>query len=192
MDHKLLRVLLGQDELGSVVRAHIYIEEHIDKFPTLMSDKNEYIEKMSLDFSNKLRLALALGLDEELHKPLVALSNIRNKFAHKTDSCLNKSDVNNFYKSFVGEDKVGLQKIIEINPDRPKDLAEKYSKLAVREQFILMGQNRIFLSIPKFTNLNPRGILTLNFKTSQLQNHIVCHLKDPFLDRVRQCLQHLT
>lgn len=138
MDDKLLRVLLGQDELGVVVRAHIYIEEYIDQFLILMSDKNEYIEKMNLDFSNKLRLALALGLDEELYKPLVSLSKIRNKFAHKTDSFLNKSDVNNFYKGFVGEDKDGLQKIIEINPNRTAGLADKYSKLSVSEQFVIM------------------------------------------------------
>ena len=138
MDDKLLKVLLGQDELGVVVRSHIYIEEYIDQFLILMTDKNEYIEKMNLDFSNKLRLALALGLDEELHKPLVSLSNIRNKFAHKTDSCLNKSDVNNFYKSFVGEDKDGLQKIIAKNPDRPAGLAEKYSGLSISEQFVIM------------------------------------------------------
>lgn len=138
MDDQLLDLLLGQDELGVVVRSHIYIEEYIDQFLILKSDKTEYIEKMNLDFSNKLRLAVALGLDDELYKPLVSLSNIRNKFAHKTGSHLTESDVNNFYKSFVSEDKNGLQEIIAKNPDRPTGLAETYSRLEINEQFVIM------------------------------------------------------
>ncbi len=137
MDNRLLTILLGEDDLGVVIRAHIHIEEYIEKFLILKTDF-QYVKKMNLDFSEKLLLAVSLGFNNDLYAPLVSLSNIRNKFAHKTDSVLTKSDVNNLYKSFAPEHKEGLQEIIRNNSDRPEGLATKYADLALSEKFVLM------------------------------------------------------
>jgi hypothetical protein len=131
-------ILLNDDELGAVVRAHILIEQYIDHYLSLAVSNNDYLNKMNIDFSNKTKLAVAMGLDEEIYKPINAITNIRNKFAHRDDFKLDNSDIKNFYDSFTGEDRNGIQEIIAKNPDRPSGLADKYSLLSVKEKFVLM------------------------------------------------------
>jgi len=138
MNHKLIKDLLGEDELGVVIRAHIHIEEYVDKFFAIKIDDCNYLAKIKLEFSEKVLLALSLGLDKEFQKPLMVISKIRNKFAHKTDSTLTESDVNNLYKSFCSEEKAELQDMIKNNPDRPESLSDKYSKLSVMEKLVVM------------------------------------------------------
>ncbi|MFV8440442.1 hypothetical protein C9I98_26210 [Photobacterium sanctipauli] len=138
MHQKLMSVLLNEDELGAVIRAHMALEQDVDRFVSLVATNSDYIEKMQIDFSNKLKLAVAFGLDEEIYKPLVSVTNIRNKFAHRADMQLSKSEVNNFYKSFTSEDQALIQEVISNNPDRPPGLSKKYSLLSVKEQFVVM------------------------------------------------------
>jgi len=131
-------VLLNEDELGAVIRAHMALEQDVDRFVSLVATNSDYIKKMQIDFSNKLKLAVAFGLDEEIYKPLVSVTNIRNKFAHRADMQLSKSEVNNFYKSFTSEDQFLIQEVISNNPERPPGLGTKYSLLSVKEQFVVM------------------------------------------------------
>lgn len=138
MHQELMSALLNEDDLGAVIRAHIYLEQDIDHVISLIVRKPDYINKLTIDFSNKLKLAIALGMDEEVYKPLVSISNIRNKFAHNFNMKLNKSDVNNFYKSFVSEDQAVIQNMISKNPDGPSGLAKKFSLLTVKEKFVAM------------------------------------------------------
>ncbi len=135
---KMLNILLNEDELGAVVRAHILIEQYIDHFLSLAVIKNDYLNKMSIDFSNKVKLAVALGLDEEIYKPINSITSIRNKFAHRADFKLDSSDVKSFYDSFTAEDRDGIQDIISNNPDRPAGLADKYSRLSIKEKLVVM------------------------------------------------------
>ncbi|WP_146083438.1 hypothetical protein [Marinobacter flavimaris] len=134
----LIRALLSGDELSMVVRSHIKVEEQVDHFLVLHVVSYKHLEKISLTFAEKCLLAVALGMDEDLIKPLSTLGNIRNKFAHKTDSELTKSDVNNFYKAFSATGKEVLQETIATNSDRPEQLARKYNDMSIREKFALM------------------------------------------------------
>jgi hypothetical protein len=138
MNDNLIRDLLGEDELGVVIRSHIHIEEYVDKFLALKADNYKYLLKIKLEFSEKILLALSLGLDEDFQKPLIVISKIRNKFAHKTDSALTDSDVNNLYKSFCSREKSELQDMIKNNPDGPDSLAKEYSKLSTMEKLVIM------------------------------------------------------
>ena len=135
---ELLNILLNEDELGAVIRSHIFIEQHIDHFLSIAVSNPDYLDKINIDFSNKIKLAVALGMNEEVYKPLNAITNIRNKFAHRADTQLDKSQINNFYKSFTPEDQNGIQEIITNNPDGPKSLAKKFSLLSIKEQFVVM------------------------------------------------------
>ncbi len=133
-----MTALLNEDDLGAVIRAHIYLERDIDRVISLIVHNPDYIEKMTMDFSIKLKLAIALGMDEEIYKPLVSITHIRNKFAHDLSMKLNKSDINNFYKSFIPEDQSAIQSIISDNEDRPYGLVKKFSLLTVKEKFVVM------------------------------------------------------
>ncbi|MCK8129090.1 hypothetical protein MTF66_29035 [Pseudoalteromonas sp. 2CM39R] len=135
---KMLNILLNEDELGAVVRAHILIEQYVDHFLSLVVPNHDYLNKMSIDFSNKVKLAVAMGLDEEIYKPINSITSIRNKFAHRANFKLDSSDVKNFYDSFVAEDRDGIQAIISNNPDRPTGLADKYSRLSIKEKLVVM------------------------------------------------------
>lgn len=66
MHQKLMSVLLNEDELGAVIRAHMALEQDADRFVSLVANNSDYIQKMQIDFSNKLKLAVAFGLDEEI------------------------------------------------------------------------------------------------------------------------------
>jgi hypothetical protein len=48
-----------------------------------------------MEFSEKVRLALVLGLNSELKPALNAAGNLRNKFSHKLDMKLGEEEVNN-------------------------------------------------------------------------------------------------
>jgi hypothetical protein len=134
----MLNILLNEDELGAVVRAHILIEQYVDHFLSLVVYNHDYLDKMSIDFSNKVKLAVSLGLDEEIYKPINSITSIRNKFAHRANFKLDSSDVKNFYDSFVAKDRDGIQDIISNNPDRPAGLADKYSRLSIKEKLVVM------------------------------------------------------
>lgn len=138
MHQELMSVLMNEDELGAVIRAHMALELDVERFVSLVATNPDYVEKMQIDFSNKLKLAVALGLDEEIYKPLASVTSIRNKFAHRADMQLSKSEVNNFYKSFTPEDQLLIQEVISNNSDRPIGLAKKFSLLSVKEQFVVM------------------------------------------------------
>lgn len=135
---KLMQAFLTDDELALVVRSHIKVEEQLDHVLLLNVEEHKYLDKIKLEFSEKVLLAAALGMDEDLIRPLSVLGNIRNKFAHKTDSELTKNDVNNLYSAFTAQGKEVLQKTIKHNPDRPPQLALKYGDLSVKEKFVLM------------------------------------------------------
>tara|TARA_Y100001001_G_scaffold158598_1_gene178327 strand:+ start:2313 stop:2846 length:534 start_codon:yes stop_codon:yes gene_type:complete len=135
---KLIKAFLTDDELALVVRSHIKVEEQLDKLLILFIAEQKYLDKIKLEFSEKVLLAAALGMDEDLIQPLSVLGRIRNKFAHKTDSELTKSDVNNLYKSFSALGKEVLQQTTKNNPDRPPQLSTKYNDMTIREKFVLM------------------------------------------------------
>jgi hypothetical protein len=81
--------------------------------------------KMSVEFSHKVKLGVAMGFDKETYK-------------------LDSSGVKNFYDSFVAKDRDGIQGILSNNPARPVGLADKYSRLSTKEKLIVMV---LFLTI---------------------------------------------
>jgi hypothetical protein len=69
--------LAGQDDLGVVVRCHLRVEhELIGYIGAQLVDAKALGE--ALDYSQKVRLALALGLDPSLKSALNGVGSIRN------------------------------------------------------------------------------------------------------------------
>ena len=116
----LLNVLKGEDELGVVVRAHIYIEYQLDQFiwSALLKPK----ELGHINYSSRVRLALACGLRGDLKPRLNALGDLRNKFAHRIRTILTDEDVSRFYEDSGTETEIlGWGRIPYFTQMSPKD-----------------------------------------------------------------------
>ncbi len=138
MHDELMAVLLQEDDLGAVIRAHLYIEQDIDHIVSMKVANHDYISKLDMGFSKKIILAVALGLAEDLFKPLKSITNIRNKFAHKPKMEMKKSDINNFYKSFSSNDQEAIQKFVSSDPKIPRGVAKRYPLLSIKEKFVVL------------------------------------------------------
>ena len=95
---------------------------------------------MSLDYSQKVRLAIALGLLPQYESPLLALGTLRNAFAHKPGTSLSKSRVDSLYSSLSAEDKT----IVQSSHQRTRKLLKeskvpRFSELRPKDQFILIA-----------------------------------------------------
>jgi hypothetical protein len=94
--HALGRVLVAEDDLGKVVRAHIYIEHELQDFIFFAAPNPGQLPRFEhMEFSEKVRLALVLGLNSELKPALNAAGNLRNKFSHKLDMKLGEEEAKN-------------------------------------------------------------------------------------------------
>lgn len=89
--------LEGQDDLGVVVRAHIYIEEELRHFVRVKAPAPEFVDFDGLDYSATLTLALILGLPEKFKAPLKTLGSLRNKFSHRPGMAIDRSAARDLY-----------------------------------------------------------------------------------------------
>lgn len=136
---EFFKVLGGEDELGAVIRAHIYIEAHLLELLGLLVKDKDHLRKLNLEFSQYVDLAVALGLGQEHAKGLRAFGNLRNEFAHKLDSKLSENRINSLYESLSAPDKEIVQSAyvrtntqLGVNPPKFKDLTPK-------ERFVLIA-----------------------------------------------------
>ncbi|WP_260963319.1 hypothetical protein [Pseudomonas citri] len=104
-EESFISAILAEDELGIVIRSHIYIESALDSFIDEFIHDFSYIKKMQLDFSQRVNLAVAVGFPKEYASALMHLGEMRNKFAHRLDTKIDKSSMKNFYKTFSSEQK---------------------------------------------------------------------------------------
>jgi hypothetical protein len=89
-------VLRTDDDLGKVVRAHIYIEHELQDFIFFAAPSSAHLKRFDhMEFSEKVRLALVLGLNAELQPALKAVGNLRNKFSHRLDTKLGEDEAKN-------------------------------------------------------------------------------------------------
>lgn len=132
--------LFGEDELGVVVRAHIHIEAKLLELLELVVADPEYLERMDLDFGQRVNLAVALGLKSEHAPALSALGTLRNAFAHRLDAQLSEDRVNNLYAALSAGDKEIVQlAYYRTNTQLGKSDAPPFKKLSPKERFILIS-----------------------------------------------------
>lgn len=72
VDKEFQAALEGDDQLGMVIRAHIHIEAGLNDVLDVLLVSPKHVEKMNLDFSQKVMLATALGLRPRYQSPLLA------------------------------------------------------------------------------------------------------------------------
>jgi hypothetical protein len=104
--------LLGEDELGVIIRAHIFIEAELDK---CLKARLKNVDALGdgLEYQMKVRIALAAGLRANLQQPLNALGKLRNKFAHRLGMTLTKEDADNFYATFSKEERDSVERSLK-------------------------------------------------------------------------------
>ena len=105
--------LQGEDDLGVVIRAHIHIEQQLNTCINELIPFPKALKPMELDFSQRVHLLVALGLKEEFKRPLLALGNLRNEFAHRLDAALTEGRVKSFYDTFGGHEKDGIHQSLD-------------------------------------------------------------------------------
>jgi len=140
LDSEFIAALMGEDELGVVIRAHTHIEATLNELLELMVPFPQFLKETRLAYGQTVRLACAHGLKKQHLPPLLAMGKIRNDFAHKLNAKLTKDRVSELYGSLSPDDrktvhasyqKTMSQMLIEKGPD--------FRKLEPKDQFILIA-----------------------------------------------------
>jgi hypothetical protein len=88
--------LRSEDDLGKMVRAHIHIEHELQDIIFFAAPNPTQLKAFeNIEYSEKVRLALILGLNSELKPPLNAIGTLRNKFSHRLDMKIGEDEAKN-------------------------------------------------------------------------------------------------
>ncbi len=136
--NELRDALFGEDDLGIVIRSHVIIEQELWRFVKQSVTRPNYLSGSYLPFERLLDFAMALGIDKELEAPLKRLASIRNSFAHDVGRVLTTQDVSDLYSSWGADDRKHINKTYKDLRKSDRRRPEKFGKMPVRDQFILM------------------------------------------------------
>ena len=146
--HSFLEALLGEDEVGCVVRSHLYVEAQVDRYLDLAVISPKHLANLDLSYAKKIDFLCCLGFDEEFKGSLKRLGKIRNSFAHNLSSQLTQEIVSDFYNTLpkFGRDSVHISVDLLNQALGKNGKALKYNELLPKFQFVLIVLNleRIF------------------------------------------------
>ena len=133
--------LFREDEIGSVIRAHIRIELLLNELVEHLVPIPEYIKKLNLDYDGTLTLGLAMGLNPQFGPPLRSMGKLRNAFAHRLDKVLESNDVNNLYSAMSQPLKEQVQSSFTRIRSSNESIHQfkRFSDVPSRDQFKLMA-----------------------------------------------------
>lgn len=105
---KEVAVFLGdlehENELQSILRGHVYIENQIVKLLKGVLVEPTYVLTNNFGFMNKLSLAVGLGLiPKDAFEVLRRVNTIRNNYAHKLTYEVTEADLNSIKQLIRGE-----------------------------------------------------------------------------------------
>jgi len=154
-DDDFFDALLGEDSLGAVVRTHIHVETRVNQVITALIRHPNHLPK--LQYGNQVKLAVALGLNEEILQPLRELGEIRNAFAHALNVKLTDSMVDRLWASFSVEfKKASYQVHTTVCTHQGMQVIPKFEKTDPKHRFTMMA-----IVIDKFlidAEIEARGI----------------------------------
>ena len=109
----LAEVLRAEDDLGKIVRAHIHVEHELQEVIFLAAPNPTQLKPFDrMEYSEKVQLALVLGLNAELKPALNATGNLRNKFSHRLDMKIGEEEVTNLISTLTPSAKQQFQKLL--------------------------------------------------------------------------------
>ena len=110
----LAAALRNDDDLGKVVRAHIHIEHELQDVIFFAAPKPNQLKSFDkMEFSDKVHLALVLGLNADLKPALTATGTLRNKFAHRLDTRIGEEEAKNLVATLAPSAKQRFQAHLE-------------------------------------------------------------------------------
>jgi len=133
--------LNGEDDLGAVIRTHLFIEYLLDEYLDNVFNDYKSLDLLHLEYNEKLSLASAILFKKEDSKALKAIGNLRNRFAHNLDAKLDKQTVDNLYTSLSTSDKEIVKNAHEniIERDRGDKKKAKFNDLPPKERFVYIA-----------------------------------------------------
>jgi hypothetical protein len=106
---QFLKHLNAEDELGALIRGHLYIEAALIKLVEHALNVPGAFNVARLDFPRKVELAIALGVLEEFQKPaLLQLNRLRNKFAHDVEATISPQDESELISNLSDRDRASF------------------------------------------------------------------------------------
>lgn len=138
LNQELYKVLEGNDDLGVVIRSHIIVEQSLNLLIESKMKNVESYRKLQLEFSQLVKLAVALGLTKDLEPILNSLGKLRNTFAHQLKPCITQSDANNLYGALGPNEKQFLQRSLTLlkNIDQHKAMPS-FPSMPPKEKYIV-------------------------------------------------------
>ncbi len=122
------------DELGLVVRSHLYIESLLNELLSELIPFSEHLDQMHLKYSDKVKLACAMGLDAELKPMLLSLGSLRNKFSHNINTKIDAELVKDLHSKVHHLTRIGTPKMLNsLRPEGPE--IESFQGAHPRDQF---------------------------------------------------------
>ena len=127
--------LFGEDDLGVVIRAHIYIESSVNALLDLLIPFSSELPR--LRYEQKLKLCCAMGMDKGLFAPLKELGDLRNSFGHNIKIQLSDVSVAKLIRSVSQEDmQVILRTYSTTRGNVDPTLPSEFSELEPKSQLI--------------------------------------------------------
>jgi hypothetical protein len=138
---EFVKDLFREDEMGSVIRAHIRIEYLLLQIINNLIPKPQHVKNLGLDYDGAVTLALALGLNDQFGPPFRALGKLRNNFAHKLDTSINSVVAKNLYSSLSTDTKDQVQRCFHRIKDEHESTrhVKRFADLDPNDQFKLIA-----------------------------------------------------
>lgn len=96
-DKQFFSDLAHEDNIGLVLRGHLHVEHQLIRFISNQLLYPERIDWGKINYSGKVELALACGLDIDIHPGLAYLETLRNRFASSLNAAIDSNWVLNAY-----------------------------------------------------------------------------------------------
>src|SRR5690606_7620378 len=129
--------LISEDELGAVVRAHIHVEASLVDFLRWSVPRPELLPRLTYEL--RLRLACALGLDQDHFQALKALGDIRNSFGHNLEAKLTDQTVNDLFGRLPEQSKAATLGSYAAMVERGDVEVEQFTALSARDRFVVIA-----------------------------------------------------
>lgn len=134
--------LSRDDELSCVMRAHLHIEYLVDMLLAVHIPNTEALQRIHLDYADRVTLLEAFQYLPMLIKPLLAIGTLRNDFAHKLDFTLTSDRMDSLYNSFDPTGKQVIQESYQRTRQKTnEDAPRKMANLSPKSRFALYASS---------------------------------------------------
>ena len=140
---EFMKALLAEDEVGCVIRSHLYVEAQIDSFLELGVFDSKFLNNRGLNYAKKIEIACCLGLDAQLRGALGRIGKLRNDFAHDLSSSLTQQVVSDLFNAMpeFGRQAVHISVGLLHELCKVSNQPSCYDELSPKMQFVLIALN---------------------------------------------------